>query len=95
MATLPDLDRLRIWRGLMRYWSSLREPIDGMAKPDLKAAVDAADNWVDANAASYNAALPLPFRNNATAGQKSLLLVAVVLMRYNLNLLRQVFGEVE
>jgi hypothetical protein len=95
MANLPDADRLRIWRGLMRYWSGLQETVAGFVKADLKATVDAADAWVDSNAASYNAALPNPFRSNATQSQKSLLLVAVVLMRFNLELLKRIFGEVD
>ena len=78
MAVLIDADRLRIHRGLMRYWSNLRETVAGISKADLKAAVDAADSWVDNNAAAYNTALPATFRNNATASQKSLLLVGVV-----------------
>ena len=95
MAVLPDTDRVRIWRGLMRYWSSLQETLGGITKADLRAAVNAADAWVDSNAAAYNTALPATFRNNATAGQKSLLLVAVVLMRFNVELLKRVFGEVD
>ena len=95
MPTLPDADRLRIWRGLMRYWSGLHETVAGIIKSDLNAAVDAADSWVDSNAASYNSALPATFRANATPGQKSLLLVAVVLMRFNLDLLKRIFGEVD
>ncbi len=94
MAVLPDEDRVRIWRGLMRYWSGLRETID-VSKSDLREAVNAADAWVDSMAASYNTALPTTFRNSATQSQKSLLLVAVVLMRFNVGLLRQIFGEVD
>ena len=93
MAVLPDADRTRIQRGLMRYL--LFGGIASVLKTDLKAAVDAADSWVDTNAASYNTALPVAFRNNASAAQKSLLLVAVVLMRFNVALLRNIFGEVD
>ncbi|MCC7208323.1 MAG: hypothetical protein IT323_13530 [Anaerolineae bacterium] len=93
MAVLPDTDRQRIWRGLMRAADFGGMP--NVVKADLKAAVDAADTWVDSNAASYNTALPQPFRNNATSAQKALLLCAVVLMRFNLDLLRRVFGEVD
>ena len=95
MANLTEADRLRIWRGLMRFWSSLQELVAGFVKADLKAAVDAADAWVDSNAASYNAALPNPFRSAATSSQKSLLLVAVILMRFNLELLERAFREVD
>lgn len=95
MAVLVDADRIRIHKGLMRYWSNLRETVASITKTDLKAAVDAADAWVDANAAAYNTALPATFRTNATSSQKSLLLVAVVLMRFNVELLKTVFGNVD
>lgn len=39
-------------------------------KSVLKAAIDATDNWIEANFASYNAALPQPFRGSATLKQK-------------------------
>jgi len=80
MAVLSTTDRARIWRGLMRYWSNLRE-VCGVSKADLLAAVDATDVWIDNNAASFNSALPVAARTNLTAGQKTLLFVAVALMR--------------
>ena len=93
MAVLLDADRVRIFRGLMRYLGF--GSVANVLKTDLKAAVDAADSWVDTNSASFNTALPVVFRNNASASQKSLLLVAVVLMRFDIALLRSIFGEVE
>lgn len=95
MAVLPTIDLARIYKGLMRYWSQLREPITTIGKVNIYDAVVAADAWVDGNAASYNSALPAPFRNNATLEQKSLLLAAIILMRFNIQLLKKVFGEVE
>lgn len=95
MAVLPTADRQRIWRGLMRYWSALREVLSGQLKTDIQAAVNAADVWADDNAASYNTALPVAFRTNATAGQKALLLAMVILARHNPALLRSILGEVE
>lgn len=94
MAVLPSADIARIQRGLSRWWSNLREPFT-ISKANFNAAVVAADAWVDANAASYNTALPVTFRNGATATQKSLLLVAVILMRFNLDLLKRIFAEVD
>jgi hypothetical protein len=94
MAALPTADRARIWRGLQRQWSAQQETV-GVMKADLLAAVNAADDWVDANAASFNSALPAAARTNLTAAQKSLLLCAVVLLRFNLELLKRVFGEVD
>lgn len=77
MAVLPDLDRNRIWRWFMR------QNLEGLevTKVDLRAAVDAADSWVDSNAASYNTALPQPFRGAATTTQKALLLCYVAMRR--------------
>lgn len=56
----------------------------GCTKADLDAAIRAADAWCDANAVSYNSALPQPFRTNATAAQKSALLDFVARRRAGL-----------
>jgi hypothetical protein len=79
----------------MRWWSNLREPVAGLNKAQLQAAVDATDTWIDSNAAAFNAALPLPARTALTATQKTILFVAVTLMRHNQDLLRRIFGEVD
>ena len=81
MALLSDTDRRRIWRGLMRYWSNIRETVVGCDKSDLLNAVNATDAWIDDNAGSYNTALPNPFKTNGTAEQKTLLFCCVALMR--------------
>lgn len=95
MAALVDADRQRVANGSMRWWSNLREALPGLVKLDIRAAVNAADDWVEANSGAYNTALPIAFRTSATASQKSLLLVAVVLMRFNITLLKRLFGEVD
>lgn len=74
-------DRARCMAQVMRLAS---EDWVGMTKSDLLAAVDAVDDWCDANQASYNSSLPLIFRTNATAQQKSLLLCYVVMRRVGL-----------
>lgn len=51
-------------------------------KTDVRAALDAVDQWVSDNAASFNTALPTAFKNNATASQKARLLQYVVAERY-------------
>jgi hypothetical protein len=94
MAVLSDNARLQIWRGLMRYWSARLEGV-GVTKTDFRAAVNAADDWADSNASSFNTALPTAFRNNATNGQKALLLAVVALARFNVAALRQLLGEVD
>mgnify|MGYP000393784282 CR=1 FL=1 len=95
MAALSTQDRQRVWRGMMRFWSGQRTSVAGITKADLQAAVNAADDWADQNAASFNSALPATFRNNATSGQKALLLAVVVLARYDVASLRAILGEVD
>ena len=95
MAVLTTPDRQRLWRGLMRTWSATLSALTGCTKADLQAAVNAADDWIDANAASYNTALPAAFRTNATVAQKAFLLACVTLARGNIALLRSILGEVD
>lgn len=56
-----------------------------VSKAEVDAAIASADDWIDANAASYNAALPTPFRTSATAAQKTLVLMAVAGASYLLD----------
>lgn len=48
---------------------------------ELRAAIDATDDWIDLNAGSFNAALPDPFKSVASAQQKTLLFCYVALKR--------------
>lgn len=79
MATLSEADRLKVWAHSMRG----PEGIGCVLKTQLKSAVDAVDNWVESNAASYNTALPSPFQTAATTTQKYLLLMYVLMRRMN------------
>jgi len=81
MAELSTTDRQRIWRGLMRYWSNLRETLGAFSKADLLEAVSDTDAWIEGNQVSFNAALPNPFKTQATLAQKTLLFCCVALMR--------------
>lgn len=78
MAVLNDADRAALWADFMR----LGLPLAGLTKADLRAAFNAADDWADANKASYNAALPQPARGALTAPQKAKLLAMVILRRH-------------
>lgn len=51
-----------------------------LQKPDLAAAVAAADTWFETNAASFNSALPLATRNGLNSAEKWVL-AAIVLVR--------------
>lgn len=81
MAVLPDPDRLSLWG----QW--MRENNEGISitKTALRAAVNAADDWAEANAAEYNAALPLPARTSLTAKQKARLLMFVIRRRFEIS----------
>ena len=81
MAVLPDADRAAVWADFMRDLSSEREAC-AVIKPDLRAAVDAIDAWLNTNASSLNTAIPQPARANLTTPQKARLLMAVVRKRY-------------
>lgn len=84
MAVLPDGDRAQLHAEVMRAWSAGHEAVS-ITKPELRAAVDAIDNWVDANAASFNTAIPQPARGALTARQKALLLEYVVRRRFEVS----------
>ncbi len=80
MAILSAANRAAVHARLADWYSG--NDAAQLTKPDLRAAVDAADAWVDSNSASYNTALPAAFRTNATARQKALLLTYVILRRF-------------
>lgn len=95
MAVLSEADRLKIWRGIMRWWSMSRESTSTLTKSDIKDAVDTTDDWIDSNQSSFNAALPTNFRDNATQIQKTLLFCAVALMRTGSEFLGRIFGDID
>jgi hypothetical protein len=69
-------ERRRCWAQMMRLQAW---PVN---KVDLRAAVDAVDDWCDSAATSvpsvsFNAALPLAFRTTASPSQKALILAYV------------------
>lgn len=83
MAVLDETNRWRVWAQSMR--ESVFGTLAGITKADLRAALNATDDWIDANQSSFNAALPLPFRTAATAQQKTLLFVWVAMRRAGLH----------
>jgi hypothetical protein len=78
MAVLSDALRRAIWQEFMQ----VNAESVGITKVDLRAAVDAIDAWIDANATSMNTAIPQPARGALTAAQKARLLAMVALKRY-------------
>lgn len=53
-----------------------------LTKAELRAAVDALDDYLNTNAATINTAIPLPARTILSSPQKAMLLNYVVLRRY-------------
>ena len=78
MASLSENDRVAEWARWMRENTSPTP----FTKDDLRAAVDATDEWIDANAAAYNLALPLAIRTNLTAQQKARLFLQIARRRF-------------
>jgi len=92
VAVLPDADRTRIWRGLMRIGERYADPID---KAALRAAVDATDDWIDANAASFNAALPAAAQSGLTGAQKTLMFCGVAAFRVSPAFAQRLLGGMD
>lgn len=83
MAVLSTNDRAAAYQALMDRMSADREP-QPLTKAQLLAAIGAADDWVDANAASFNTGLTAAARTGLTARQKALVLVYVVSRRFDI-----------
>lgn len=81
MAVLVDADRALCHAEFMQELSRTRQDVP-VLKADLRAAIDAIDAWISANAASFNSAIPLPARSSLTASQKAQLFAAIVDKRF-------------
>jgi hypothetical protein len=82
MAVLDSTTRAAVSAELLADISSAREGLGALTKADFRAAVDAADDWANTNATSFNTALPQPARGALTAAQKARLLEYVVRKRW-------------
>jgi len=81
MAVMGDAERKTVWAEFMQELSKDGESI-GLTKAQLRAAIDAADQWASDNAANFNAALPTAARNSLSTPQKARLLMVVVGRRW-------------
>ena len=81
MAIMQTGDRVQTWKDMIDEINLKGWPCN-VAKTDLQAAVDAVDQWVSDNAASYNSALPVAARTTLTTTQKAGLLMLVLKRRY-------------
>lgn len=82
MAVLTDPDRAAVWAEMMREVSNQRAAFGNLSKADLRAAVNAIDDFLNTNAGALNSAIPQPARGALTTPQKALLLMYVVSRRY-------------
>lgn len=86
MAALDDAARTAVWADYQTEESRSKPRRElGLTKADLRAAVDATDDWIDANAASYNSALPTAARTTLSAKQKAALFMAVACRRFDVS----------
>ncbi len=81
---LDTTGRSRVWAHVMRSFPPGLGLFPAVTKPELAAAVAATDDWIEANSAAFNAALPQPFRGAATVPQKVWLLALVAMRRAGL-----------
>lgn len=77
MAALSENDRVAVWSEFMRTSSAT-----GCLKAQLRSVINAIDDWCEANATSFNNAIPQPMRGTLTQKEKALLLVVVVIRRH-------------
>jgi hypothetical protein len=78
MAVLGESDRVACWAESMLR---LLGPVS-ITKAQLRAVVNAIDDWADANTTSFNNAIPQPQRGILTATQKALIFMIVVARRH-------------
>jgi hypothetical protein len=79
MAILSDTARAEVTAEWQR---TNRDIIGAITKADLRAAINAIDQYLSDNAAAINSAIPQPARAQLTTKQKALVLTAVVTKRY-------------
>lgn len=84
MAVLLDADREAVWAEAQRLASEMNVPLS-VVKTVLREAVNATDQWIDDNSASYNQALPIAARNNLTSKQKLQLFTLVARRRFEVS----------
>lgn len=82
MAVLSDADRLKCYSDFINEIGSGREAFNGVTKTDIRAAVNALDDFLVTNAATINSAIPLPARTSLTTAQKARLMRWVVFYRF-------------
>jgi hypothetical protein len=82
MAVLSDADRELVHRSFEDDQFNRPRTPTSLSRADIRAAVNAIDDYFDANASNINSAIPQPARGMLTAQQKARLFVWVIERRY-------------
>ena len=81
MAVLTTQQRTALRAAYGSTLSNRREAFN-LTKPQIDAAIAATDDWIEANAAAFNTALPVAARTGLTAAQKAELFSLVAMKRF-------------
>ena len=82
MAVLDEANRVAVWEQQMRDPELVAEMYGSMTKSDLRAAVNAIDDYFETNKTTINNTLPAAAKAAMTTKQKAKLLVYVLARRY-------------
>ena len=82
MAVLSDNDRANIAAKFQRIFSNVNGGAGVLTKADIRAWVNAVDDWRDANASAHNSAIPQPARSAASTKQKVSMLKEIIDQAY-------------
>ncbi|KKL98195.1 hypothetical protein LCGC14_1826850 [marine sediment metagenome] len=85
MAVLTRAERKKIASPWVRKIITELGQSKNLTVTDLEAAVQATEDWIEANQASYVAILPEPFKTNTDASAKILLFVYTAMKRGGLS----------
>lgn len=85
MAVLNSTIRQALCDEFAKEVSAIRGSLGNLTKAELRAVINACDQWADDNTASFNSSLPQPGRSALTSSQKAQILANVILRRYKEN----------
>ncbi len=71
MAVLSDTDRARITAEIESDISRTHTSVGTLLSEDIRAFVNATDDWQNSNAASFNSSLPAKAQSDLSATQKN------------------------
>lgn len=82
MAVLSEANRAACFRDFVNEICAARGQFGALTKAEMRAAIDALDDFMNTNAAAINTSIPQPARGVLTAAQKAQMLACIVRYRY-------------